>query len=142
MIGSLLQLWTCGFGPEVDNSKRPVDSSTILKGDIEMTIQGSKFHDGKIVKTSGETAGKRTSFAPVMARALIPVICFLLAGGAAAEISEPVVKTLALEADPLEKSVPTQFVRYQWMQCKKPILATQARLWAWRRLLKSFGTTI
>ena len=70
-----------------------------------MTIQGTKFHDVKIVNTSGETAGKRTSFASVMARALIPVICLLLAGGAAAEASEPVVKTLALEADPLEKAV-------------------------------------
>ena len=70
-----------------------------------MAIRGTKFHDDKIVKKSGVSAGKRTSFAPMMARVLFPVICLLLAGGAVAEISEPVVKTLALEADPLEKAV-------------------------------------
>ncbi len=70
-----------------------------------MTNQGTKSYDGKIGTTSGGSAGKRTCVMSAIMRAATPVICLLLAGGAAAETSQPVVKTLAVEADPLEKAV-------------------------------------
>ena len=40
-----------------------------------------------------------------IARAIIPVMCLLYAGAAAAQLAEPKVKTLATMADPLKKAV-------------------------------------
>src|ERR1700676_1992166 len=38
-------------------------------------------------------------------------------------------------------TLPTPFVLYRWMRCKRPIPGTRALQWAWRTSLRSCGAT-
>lgn len=77
---------------------------TIEKEDV-MTNQTSKFCRTKIFKATKETTGRRPCFKPMKMLATIPVMCFLFAGSAAADGSEPVVKKLVQAANPVENAV-------------------------------------
>jgi Fe2+ transport protein len=70
-----------------------------------MTHQTSKFCKTNIIETTKKTTGRRLCSMPMMTLATIPVMCFLFAGGVAADGSDPVVRKLAPAANPVENAV-------------------------------------